>query len=353
MIILITGGCGFVGSSIALAMKTKHPTYRIIAFDNLRRRGSELNLARLVKAGIEFEHGDVRNTEDLQNIHKADVVIEASAEPSVLAGINSTADYAINTNLVGTINALNFAKVVGAQFIFLSTSRIYPINQIEKIVVKEESTRFAMDEAFFFPGLSKAGINELFPLDGYRSIYGATKLASEIMIQEYNQFYNLKTVINRCGVLTGPWQMGKVDQGFVVLWMAKHYWKQDLAYIGFGGKGKQVRDILHINDLYRLVDQQIHQPERFNGGIYNVGGGSENSISLQELTVYCEKTTGNVITMDEVHETRKTDIPFYITDNTKITELSGWKPEIKINEIVDDIFNWIDKNKEILAPILK
>lgn len=353
MTIVITGGCGFVGSSIALALKISHPSYRIIAFDNLRRRGSELNLDRFVRHGIEFEHGDIRNVEDLNNIQLADVIIEASAEPSVLAGINSTPEYAVNTNLLGTINALNLAARTGAQFIFLSTSRVYPINHIERIKVKEEPTRFQIDETFSIPGLSKAGISEAFPLDGYRSIYGATKLASELMIQEYNEFYKLKTVINRCGVVTGPWQMGKVDQGFVVLWMAKHFWKQRLSYIGFGGKGKQVRDILHIEDLYRLVEHQIHDPEKFNGGTFNVGGGLKNAISLQELTSYCEEFTGNTIQINEINETRNADIQIYITDNNKIINLSGWKPEKTVRSILGDIYNWILINNKILENVLK
>ena len=353
MVILITGGCGFVGSSIALNLKHNYPSYRIIAFDNLHRRGSELNMNRILKEGIEFVHGDIRIIEDLKRIPGADVIIEASAEPSVLAGIGSTPDYTISTNLVGTINALNYASIVKANFIFLSTSRVYPINQIDQIKVKEGSKRFIIDETHLFQGLSRSGINENFPLEGYRSIYGATKLASEFLIQEYHQYYNIKTIINRCGVLTGPWQMGKVDQGVVVLWMAKHFWKQSLSYIGFGGKGKQVRDILHIHDLCRLIDQQIKNPDVFNGHILNVGGGEKNAVSLQELTAYCSALTGNAIPIEEIKETRQADIQWYITDNRKVTELSGWKPEISVEQILDDVYDWIANNSKSLETILK
>src|SRR5882762_10114229 len=132
--ILITGGAGFVGSSIAIELKTKYPAYTVTALDNLKRRGSELNISRLAAAGVKFLHGDIRNREDLESINEnVDCIIEASAEPSVLAGIDGMPDYLLNTNLVGTINCLNLAVKKKAAFIFLSTSRIYPIENIENI----------------------------------------------------------------------------------------------------------------------------------------------------------------------------------------------------------------------------
>ena len=209
--ILITGGAGFVGSSMALQLKAKYPTYEIYVLDNLKRRGSELNIPRLKAANIHFVHGDIRNKEDFDGLPKIDLILEASAEPSVLAGIDSTPDYLINTNLSGTINCLNFATKNKSDFIFLSTSRIYPIETIESINFTEATTRFEIAEQQTIKGFSKNGISEDFPLDNYRSLYGTTKLASELFIQEYKQFFGLKTVINRCGVLTGPWQMGKID----------------------------------------------------------------------------------------------------------------------------------------------
>jgi CDP-paratose 2-epimerase len=282
-----------------------------------------------------------------------DFVIEASAEPSVLAGLNGTPDYLINTNLVGTINCLNYTKKCGASFIFLSTSRIYPIKAIEKLNFVEQETRFGLSDDQAIPGVSSKGIAENFPLDGARSLYGATKLASELMIHEYNEFYGMKTVINRCGVLTGPWQMGKVDQGVMVLWVAKHYWQQQLAYIGYGGTGKQTRDMLHVNDLYRLIDFQLHNMDTVNGEILNVGGGVEVSASLQELTQICQEVTGKTIPITPVVENRAADIRLYVTDNTKVTALTGWKPSISMKQIVSEITEWISENEEQLAYVLK
>lgn len=352
--ILITGGAGFVGSAMALYLKKNYPTYEIYCLDNLKRKGSELNVARLGKAGIEFVHGDIRSKEDFDALPNVDVVIEASAEPSVLAGINGgTPDYLINTNLFGTVNCLNYATRCKADFIFLSTSRIYPIKTIETLNFVEHETRFALSDDQPVKGVSSKGITEDFPLDGARSLYGTTKLASELIIQEYNEFYGLKTVINRCGVLTGPWQMGKVDQGVMVLWVAKHFFEQQLAYIGYGGNGKQTRDMLHIADLCRLVDWQIQNIDAINGEIMNVGGGNEVSTSLQELTALCQAATGKTIPITKVAENRPADIRLYVTDNTKVTKLTGWKPEIGMRQIVEEITEWLAENKEALEPILK
>lgn len=351
--ILITGGAGFVGSAMALSLKAKYPDYDIYVLDNLKRRGSELNLPRLKAGGIRFIHGDIRNKEDFDGLPPIDAILEASAEPSVLSGIDSTPDYLINTNLNGTINCLNFALKNKSDFIFLSTSRVYPIETIESANYTETDTRFELAETQNIPGLSAKGISEALPLENYRSLYGTTKLASEYFIREYNAFYGLRTVVNRCGVLTGPWQMGKVDQGVVVLWLAKHFWKQPLSYIGYGGTGKQVRDILHTDDLFRLVDWQLHHLDQVNGETFNVGGGREVSVSLLELTRFCEALTGNRISIASVPENRAADIRIYITDNSKVTAATGWKPEIGTEQILHDTFAWLQAHAAQLEPILK
>jgi CDP-paratose 2-epimerase len=353
MKILITGGAGFVGSSLAIALKTNYPSYEIYCLDNLKRKGSELNVARISQLGITYVHGDIRNKEDFDSLPAVDVVIEASAEPSVLAGLDGTPDYLINTNLFGTVNCLNYALKHRAKFIFLSTSRVYPIKTIEKLNFVESETRFELTDEQPVKGVSSKGIAEDFPLDGARSLYGTTKLASELIIQEYNEFYGLQTVINRCGVITGPWQMGKVDQGVMVLWIAKHYWEQQLGYFGYGGTGKQTRDMLHVADLYRLIDWQLHNLEKVNGEILNAGGGNESSTSLQELTKICQEVTGKTIPIKQVAETRTADIRLYITDNSKVTRLTGWAPQIGVRQIVEDITEWLDQNHVALAPILK
>ncbi len=350
--ILITGGCGFVGSNLAISLKRNYPGAKVIAFDNLKRRGSELNISRLRESGVEFIHGDIRNKEDFNEIGEISILIEAAAEPSVLSGINSTPDYVINTNLAGTVNCLNFAVKNKAKFIFLSTSRVYPIEKLNNINYSESETRFAISDKQNIQGVSGKGINENFPIDGARSFYGAAKLASELLIQEYAEFYGLQAVINRCGVITGPWQMGKIDQGVIVLWLAKHYWKRELSYFGFGGKGKQVRDILHIEDLYDLVKMQINNISQYRNEIFNVGGGINISVSLKELTNLCEEVTGNKIKIHNVSENRAADIPIYITDNSKIESVSKWIPQKTTKKILIDIFGWFKTDEKNIKEIL-
>ena len=350
--ILVTGGAGFVGSNLAIKLKTKYPHTNIVVLDNLKRRGSELNIPRLKSKGITFIHGDIRNKEDFDELGNIDLIFECSAEPSVMAGINSSPTYLINTNLNGTINCLEFARKNKSVFMFISTSRVYPIEALNSLNYSDEKTRFTLEKKQTTPGASELGIAEEFPLLGARSLYGTTKLSSELLLEEYMYNYGLKGIINRCGVITGPWQMGKVDQGVFVLWVAKHIFGGKLAYIGYGGKGKQVRDFIHIDDLFDLLDIQINDIVRYSGNTYNVGGGIENSTSLLELTAVCEKVTGNTIIIDSISETRQADLKSFITNSEKIKKIANWSPKRNLEQTVSDIAQWINENKELLRPIL-
>jgi CDP-paratose 2-epimerase len=351
--ILITGGAGFVGSNLSLLFKSRFPKTNVTALDNLKRRGSELNLARFRDAGVAFVHGDIRNKEDLAQIDAADLIIECSAEPSVSAGYHSSPAYLLNTNLLGTINCLELAREKCSDFIFISTSRVYPIKAICSIPLIEKDTRFEAEPNTDVAGFSARGISESFTLEGSRSLYGATKLASELLVAEYQAMYGLRTVVNRCGVLTGPWQMGKVDQGFVVLWVARHIFGGNLSYFGYGGKGKQVRDILHIEDLFDLLLIQIKDFDQHNGQTYNVGGGQGISVSLHELTQLCQDVTGRKINIHAVHADREGDIPYYITDTRRVSTATGWHPKRTTRQIIDEIHKWIIQNKAALNPILE
>ena len=146
--------------------------------------------------------------------------------------------------------------------------------------------------------------------------------------------------------------MGKVDQGVVVLWVARHLWKKKLNYIGYGGTGKQVRDILHIKDLFELIDYQAHNLDKVNGETFNVGGGNDVSISLQELTLLCEKITGNKINIEKIADNRMADVRIYVTDNTKVNRHTGWKPKTSPQQIIKDIYEWLIANEKKLKYIL-
>jgi CDP-paratose 2-epimerase len=350
---MITGGAGFVGSHLALSFKRDMPHSSVIALDNLKRRGSELALRRLASGGVEFRHGDIRNREDLGDAGSLDLLIECSAEPSVQAGLAGGDRYLINTNLVGTINCLDHARRHGAAVVFLSTSRVYPIAALRDLPLVATETRFVIPEANTGPGWSARGITENFALTGSRSLYGATKLCSELIIAEYVALYGLRAVINRCGVVTGPWQMGKVDQGFIVLWAARHLFGRPLSYHGFGGAGLQVRDALHVDDLYRLIRDQVVQMPAHNGKTYNVGGGAGCSVSLAELSEICAERTGQRMAITSHPETNPVDVPYYVSDNSAVSAATEWRPRLSMGDILDDIFAWLREHRRELEVILK
>ncbi len=348
--ILITGGAGFVGSSLALALA--EDGHRVTAFDNLRRRGSELALARLRQAGIAFHHGDIRTPSDLAEVPPFDLMLECSAEPSVLAGYGGGPDYVVQTNLIGTFHCLEAARRAGAEFLFLSTSRVYPIAGLSALPLQRGTTRLELPAGAHGEGWSPAGITTQFPLAGARSLYGATKLASELLVEEYRAMYGMRAIVNRCGVLTGPWQMGKVDQGFLVLWASRHLYGGPLAYIGYGGDGLQVRDILHVADLHELIRTQIADFARFDGSVFNVGGGAAQSVSLQELTQACAARAGRSVEIGRDPATRPADVPWYVTDNAGVTAATGWHPRRGTDVILDEVFRWLVDYRSQLAPVL-
>src|SRR5689334_13332090 len=309
--VLITGGAGFVGSNLAVSLATRHPDWEIVAFDNLYRQGSELNLPRLEEAGVDFVKGDVREPADLGAVPELDAIVECSAEPSVMSGVDGDTGYLVHTNLTGAYNCLELARRDSAFFVFLSTSRVYPVEPQVGLALEEAETRFELAAEQPYPGVGPAGISERFPLEGARTLYGATKLAAELLTQEYRAALGVPAVIDRCGVIAGPWQMGKVDQGVFTHWMLAHHFRNPLSYIGFGGHGKQVRDLLHIEDLVDLVERQLLDPQKWDGNTVNAGGGREISLSLLETTALCQKLTGNEVPMTPVAETRQGDVPIY------------------------------------------
>jgi len=352
MRMLITGGAGFVGSNLACLFKRENPSASVVVLDNLKRRGSEINLAAFKQLGIEFVHGDIRQHSDLEDISgNFDVLIEASAEPSVLAGIGGSPHYLLQTNLWGTLNCLEFARERAGLFVFLSTSRVYSIAPLKEIDLQETPTRFEITDRQTLPGVSRNGITESFPTHLPRSLYGATKLASELIVQEYVDTYAMRAIINRCGVIAGPGQFGKVDQGVFTLWVANHFYKCPLEYKGFGGGGKQVRDLLHPFDLFSLIKRQLAKIEQCSGEIFNVGGGIEVSTSLSELSALCREVVGHEVAVKENPETSAVDIPMYVSDYNKAAKAFDWQPRHSVRDIVGDIFRWIKENEAQLRGI--
>jgi CDP-paratose 2-epimerase len=353
MKILVTGGAGFIGSHLALALRQIERGAEVVALDNLRRRGSELALARLRAGGVAFIHGDVRAPEDLEAAGPVDLLVECSAEPSVHAGYGGSPGYLVNSNLVGLINCLEHLRRHGGDLVFLSTSRVYPIAGLRDLKLTRKGDRLVMEPGASGAGWSEAGIAESFPLQGSRSLYGATKLAAELLVEEYRALYGLRAVINRCGVVAGPWQMGKVDQGFIALWLARHAFGGQLAYSGFGGAGIQLRDILHVSDLCDLVAAQIGNLPAHDGHVTNVGGGAERSLSLAELTAMCRDLTGARLQIGSDPQTRPADIPYYVSDCTALYQRTQWRPQRGIDRILSDTHTWLMAERSWLEPIMR
>jgi CDP-paratose 2-epimerase len=345
MRILVTGGAGFIGANVSIALAEKQRGWELTAFDNLKRRGSELNLPRLRDAGVSFVHGDVRVRADVLGLESFDAIVECSAEPSALAGLEDGGDYVVNTNLLGAHHCLELARRHGAYVVFLSTSRVYPVAALNDVEYIENETRFELERAQGLAGVSEAGISEKFPLAGSRTLYGASKLAAELLIAEYEASFGVRAVVNRCGVIAGPWQMGKVDQGVFTYWTLSHRLGRRLQYIGYGGSGKQVRDLLHIDDLVELIERQLLDPDHWGGFTGNVGGGRECSLSLVETTEICRTLTGNEVPIEEVHEPRPGDVPIYISDCDLLYRQTDWRPRRRPAEILEDINGWISEHE--------
>jgi CDP-paratose 2-epimerase len=352
MTILVTGGAGFVGAHIAVELAARHAGHEIVALDNLYRRGSELNLPRLREAGVRFVHGDVRELDDLLAVGHVDVVVECSAEPSVMAGVGGSPATLVGTNLVGAYHCLELARRNEAQLVFLSTSRVYPVAALTALDLEETETRFEIADGQDVAGAGPHGIAESFPLEGARTLYGATKLAAEHLICEYAETYGLSAVVNRCGVIAGPWQMGKADQGVFTYWMLAHVLDRPLRYIGFGGSGKQVRDLLHVADLVDLVDEQIAAPAAWAGHTVNVGGGRDVSLSLLETTELCAQITGRTIDVGQTPEQRAGDIPVYLSDCSRLEGMTAWRPRRDAHTILEDTFSWIVANEHVVRQTL-
>ena len=350
--ILITGGAGFVGANLATALAERHSDWELVALDNLYRPGSRLNLPRLDSAGVEFVEADVRDRDALGRIDPIDALIECSAEPSALVGMSGDTSYPFETNLVGAYNCLELVRRDDAQFVFLSTSRVYPYPALGDLALRDTATRLELEPEQAVPGAGPAGIAENFPLDGPRTLYGATKLAAELLVTEYAANFGVRAVVDRCGVIAGPWQMGKVDQGVFTFWLLHHYFGKPLSYIGYGGEGHQVRDLLHVADLIELIDEQLADPGGWAGFVGNVGGGREVSLSLAETTEICRELTGHEVAIEPAGEGRPGDVPLYISDCSRLFGRTDWRPARAAREVLADILAWVEENTEDVASSL-
>ena len=337
MKILITGGCGFVGSNIAIFLKNKLKKAKIYSLDNLSRYGSKINKERLKKKGIKNFKIDIENFSKITALPNFNLIIDCCAEPAIEASFKEPLRV-FNTNLIGTFNILRKCAKSKTNIIFLSSSRVYSIDNLKAL-----TKNFNLKK----PLKIKKKIDEKFETNAASSLYGFTKLASEKLIKEIFYGKSQKYIINRFGVIAGPWQFGKQDQGFVSLWVARHLLNKKLNYIGFGGKGNQVRDIIHIDDVCEILLMQIKKINKINNRVFNIGGGLKNSISLRGLTKKCEKITNSKLKIGQISNTSIFDVPYFVTNNNNVSRTYKWRPRKSIDQIIKDIYLWLFQNKSI------
>lgn len=337
MRIVITGVCGFVGSELAVGLRNRYEHAQVFGIDSLVRPGSETSLEKLRAAGIKVRHGDVRCASDLESLGPCDWVIDAAANPSVLAGVDgrTSSRQVIEHNLFGTVNILEFCRQHGAGVVLLSTSRVYSISEMGRLPLTVRDLAFVPEAGTWPVGASPQGIAETFSTTSPISLYGATKLGSETLAKEYHDAFGIPVIINRCGVLAGPGQFGTAEQGIFSFWIRAWASRRPLTYLGFGGSGYQVRDALHPSDLLDLIDTQITRGSSASG-VWNVGGGPANSMSLAQLSRWCAAEFGD----HQVHSNaaqRRWDVPWVVMDTRRISDAFGWQPSVPLVQILIDI----------------
>lgn len=350
MKVLITGICGFVGSRLAETLNQTISGLEIFGLDNLLRPGSESNRAQLAKHGIRYMHGDMRLQSDVVALPACEWVIDAAANPSVLAGVDgrSSPRQLSEHNLAGTLNILEYCRENKAGLVLLSTSRVYSVRDLAALPVRPHENAFVLNEAQLTqPAVSASGITEAFPVRQPISLYGATKLCSEVMAIEYGLSFGFPVWINRCGVLAGAGQFGTAEQGIFSYWLHAHASRLPLRYIGFGGHGYQVRDVFHPDDLAQLVALEMRRDPPPDP-VYHASGGASNSMSLAQLTAWCDERFGRHEPQPDARP-RPFDIPWMVMDFSRTARDFGWEPTRSIGSILDEIGVHVSENPDWLA----
>lgn len=339
MRILIAGACGFVGSTLARTWVEAGAGHALLGIDSFARAGSEVNRLALRERGVDVRHADLRLPSDLEGLPDVDAVVDAAANPSVLAGVDglTSSRQLIEHNLLGTVNLLELCRRRRAAFVLLSTSRVYSIRALADLPTRVRDGAFEPDPAGPLPaGLSPEGIAESFSSAPPVSLYGSTKVASEQLALEYGEAYGFPVWIDRCGILAGGGQFGRPDQGIFAYWVNSWLRRRPLEYIGFGGSGHQVRDCLHPADLVPLIERQAASADPSKPRVVNVGGGRASAFSLRQVSEWCrERLFDHDVGKDP--RPRPFDLPWVVLDASLAAEAWGFSPRRGTREILEEI----------------
>ncbi len=335
---LITGGAGFIGANYVHRLLGRGE--RVTIYDNLSRRGATANLAWLRETfgdnAFTLIHGDVRDAALLTAaVRNVDVIVHLASQVAVTSSVlHPREDFEIN--VTGTFNVLEAARLVGHHpaVIFASTNKVY--GGMESLIVEERETRYAYRD---YPH----GIPETYPLD-FHSPYGNSKGAGDQYVRDYARIYGLPTVVFRQSCIYGPRQFGVEDQGWVAWFIIAALLERPITIYG---DGKQVRDLLYIEDLLNAYDAAIATIDRVAGQIYNVGGGAANQLSVwREFCPLLERLTGREIPVSW-RDWRPGDQRIFVADIRKAAAQLAWHPKVSVEEGITRLFEWVQSNRSL------
>ncbi|MCE7917136.1 MAG: NAD-dependent epimerase/dehydratase family protein, partial [Nitrosomonas sp. PRO5] len=338
MSILITGGAGFIGSNLANYFLSQGE--EVIIFDNLSRPGVELNLKWLQATHgdnrLTYVPGDIRSAEDLKEpVARANTIYHLAGQVAVTTSVtNPVHDFEVNA--LGTLNVLEAARLSGHKptLIFTSTNKVY--GGMENIAIAESENRYSYRD---FPN----GIDENHPLD-FHSPYGCSKGAADQYVRGYRRIYDLPTVVFRMSCIYGPRQFGTEDQGWVAYFVIASLMGWPVTIYG---DGKQIRDILYIDDLVRAFDLARQHISVTAGQVYNIGGGASNTIAIwSEFGPLLNRLSNKVMLVDH-KDWRPGDQKVYVSDHSKATRAFGWRPEVSSHEGIERLMDWVKSNLDL------
>ena len=336
MKLLVTGGCGFVGSNLAASGQDRG--HDVTVFDNLSRHGSTENLAWLRDRGpLHFVHGDIRNKDDVDRLIaevEPDVIFHLSGQVAMTTSI--AAPYAdFQTNALGALHVLEAVRrfVPETPVLFSSTNKVY--GDLEWVRYEETETRYIAPD---YPN----GFDESTPLD-FHSPYGCSKGSADQYMLDYARMFGLKTVVFRHSSMYGGRQFATFDQGWVG-WFSMKALEQasdpSAKPFTIAGNGKQVRDVLHADDVVSLCWAAVEHMDQAAGQVFNIGGGMDNSLSLLELFVLLEELTGAHLRYEQLPP-RPSDQKVFVADTSKAEKVLGWRPAVSSHEGVSQLLDWL------------